>query len=136
MSASLSLSARGDAARHPRDVLEIEVEWTLDAPIDMLEARLFWHTVGRGLEDVSLVESQSIESPKPRDKRTFTFTLPEGPYSFTGALTSLQWAVELVAGDTVARWDFVLGPDACEVKLGEGETEIAGASPRARSWTS
>ena len=125
MSATLSLSARGDAARRTRDVLEIEVEWTLDAPIDTLEARLFWHTVGRGLEDVAVVETQSIESPVPRDKRVFTFALPEGPYSFTGLLASLKWAVELVAGDTVARWDFVLGPDGHEISLDSDKSEIA-----------
>ena len=122
MSASLSLSARGNAARRPRDVLEIDVEWTLEAPIDLLEARLFWHTVGRGLEDVAIVEAQSVESPLPRDKRTFTFALPEGPYSFSGLLTSLQWAVEVVAGNGVARWDFVLGPDGAAVTLSSGDT--------------
>ena len=46
------------------------------------------------------------------------FTLPAAPYSFSGKLISLIWAVELVADDSdSARWEFVLGPDGAEILL-------------------
>jgi hypothetical protein len=107
----------GNASRRPRDVIELEAQWALDAPVDELEARLFWYTMGKGLEDFSVVESQSVESPLPSETRSFRFVLPEGPYSFVGRLEVLQWAVELIAGESVARWEFMLGPEGRAIEL-------------------
>jgi hypothetical protein len=119
MSAQLALMpVEGNASRRPRDVIELRAQWAWDAPVDELEVRLFWYTIGKGREDFSVVELQSVESPLPNEARSFRFTLPEGPYSFVGKLALLQWAIELIAGKSVARWEFTLGPEGRAIELG------------------
>ena len=58
-------------------------------------------------------------------------TLPAGPYSFSGRLISLIWALELVAepGNHVARVEITLGPDGQEVVLATGEGPPSSSSP-------
>lgn len=115
---TLSLKPRdGGATRRPKDTLDIAAEWTLDKAPSAVEARLFWYTRGKGTEDVGIVARERIESPMARADHRFRFHLPEAPYSFSGRLISLLWAVELVADDEVARWEFTLTPDGEEILL-------------------
>jgi hypothetical protein len=111
-----------DDDRHwylPGDTLSGRVIWRLDAPADSVELRLFWHTAGKGTEDVEIVDSVHAEAADLIGERAFSFRLPLGPYSFSGTLISLAWALELVAfpsGDT-ERVDLVVAPTPVEVHL-------------------
>ena len=58
--------------------------------------RLFWYTRGKGTEDVGLVDTVAFPNPQTTDQRTFRFALPEAPYSFSGKLISIIWAIELI----------------------------------------
>jgi hypothetical protein len=51
--------------------------------------------------------------------RSFSFRLPDGPYSFSGSLITLTWALELVAlpNRTTERLDLVVAPTPVEVRL-------------------
>jgi hypothetical protein len=118
MSEPLSIGpTSGDCSRKPRDVLELLARWSLPSPPRSLEARLFWFTRGKGTEDVGVVATRLVPAPGAHGEHRVTFTLPEAPYSFSGRLISLIWAVELVADQTAARWEFVLAPEGREILL-------------------
>lgn len=121
--------ADAGTARRPGDVIELSAEWSFETPPQTLEARLFWFTRGKGTQDVNVVETQPVASLESSGKRRVRFKLPEAPYSFSGRLISLIWAVELVADDGAsARWEFTLSPDGKEILL---DRRMASA-PRAR----
>jgi hypothetical protein len=109
----------GERARSPRDILELSGAWTLEAVPKAIEARLFWFTRGKGTEEVGVCETQVVDLPTIKGARAFKFALPVAPYSFSGRLISLRWAVELVADDTVARWEFTMSPDGAEITLSD-----------------
>lgn len=108
----------------PRETVMGEVSWQLDAPPKSVELRLLWRTSGRGSSDVGIVESTTFENPQATETRPFAFTLPEGPYSFSGALITLRWALELVTdpGDQTACVDFVVAPEERAVTLPRVQT--------------
>lgn len=103
-------------AFRPGDTVDVSFEWSLEEAPQSIEARLIWFTRGVGTQDVGLVESQPATPTAVGDQR-FRFKLPVAPYSFSGRLVSLVWAVELLAGDLAERWEFVMGPDAREIVL-------------------
>ncbi len=110
----------GQTECRPGEEFTGTVRWLFDDRPDKVELRLFWYTRGKGDEDTGLAENLTFESPTPSETRAFRFTLPNGPYSFSGRLISLTWAVEAVAepGDHVARVEFTLSPTGREVMLG------------------
>ena len=104
----------------PGETIRGSVSWRLPEKIQALELRLFWFTAGKGTRDVEVVASRRIASPALDGSRTFAFAVPRGPYSFSGRLITLSWALEAVAlpdGET-ARFDLVIGPHPVEVALG------------------
>jgi hypothetical protein len=109
---------RGDFA--PGEPLSGTVSWRLDAPADGIEVRLFWYTRGKGTTDVQVVKAQHFHVTGTSGKRPFKFVLPPEPYSFSGRLISLIWALEAIAqpGDRSQRLELVVGPGGREVVLG------------------
>jgi hypothetical protein len=107
------------SAWKPGERLRAHALWALDRAPTTLEARLFWTTRGKGTEDGALVATQSLPHPAAAGEHTFEFTLPSAPYSFSGQLISLVWAVELVAepGGRAERCEFVLAPEGREIVL-------------------
>jgi len=96
-----------------------DASWHLDADAEAVEIRLFWYTRGKGTQDVTLVDSLRIDRPEPSGHRTFDFIAPAGPYSFTGTLITLSWAIELVVlpGEETERLDLVVGPQPIEISI-------------------
>jgi len=118
----LNIALQDDkAAFAPRQTLHGRVEWNLDENPRHLELSLFWYTSGKGTRDVGVVETQRFDDPGSHGSREFSFTLPDGPYSFSGRLISLIWAVELTCspGSETARREIVLSPTGHEVVLGQ-----------------
>ena len=112
----------GGTERRPGDALELMASWSLAEPPASLEVRLFWFTQGKGTPDVGVVETQPVEITGARGDRRVRFKLPDTPYSFSGTLITLTWAVELVADDALtARWEFVMAPEKREVQLGNAK---------------
>lgn len=103
----------------PRDAVIGEVSWQLDTPPKSAELRLLWSTSGRGIEDVNVVETIPFTDPQTTETRPFAFTLPEGPYSFSGALITLTWALELAIdpGDRTESVEITVAPEGRAVKL-------------------
>ena len=104
---------------HPGDDLEGSVRWSLDQPPRSLELRLFWYTDGKGERDVGVVESVPLADPGAEDNRPFRFRLPAGPYSFSGKIIRLLWALEAVAepGDQAGRLEITVSPTGQEISL-------------------
>ena len=110
-----------DDRRHfrPGDTVEGVAGWRRDQPPGSVELRLFWFTRGKGTEDVGLVNQIRFEAPQMEEGRRFSFTLPNEPWSFSGELVSLIWALELVVqpGDHSSRVELVVSPSGKEILL-------------------
>jgi len=104
----------------PGDTIGGRVTWQVDKDPQSAELRLFWYTSGKGTQDVGNVDAVTFETPQLNDERTFSFVLPRQPYSFSGKLISIVWALELIVepGSNVARQEFVMSGTGSEVVTG------------------
>jgi hypothetical protein len=111
----------GRIAFEPGESIRGRVEWFSEgAPsdgIDALEVRLLWYTEGRGDQDVGLANSRRIERLPGVGAQDFEFELPSGPYSCSGRLISIVWAIEasIFPERAVSRLEFILAPAGREV---------------------
>lgn len=122
-------TADGRTAYRPGDRIEGTASWHLERQPRSVELRLFWYTEGRGDQDIEIVETVGFEAPGAEDRRVFSVGLPAAPYSFSGKLISLTWALEVVAeprGET-GRLEITVSPTGAEVLLSPGFP--AGAPP-------
>ncbi len=118
----------------PDEELAGTVRWQFDQAPRTVELRLFWFTRGKGTEDAGVVETVQFDGLKLEEFRPFRLRLPQAPYSFSGKLISLVWALELVGAPSkeVARVEFVLAPGGQEVRLESlPESEV---SKRSFAW--
>jgi hypothetical protein len=119
----------GVTAFRPGDEVAGTVRWQLDQPPRTLELRLFWYTQGKGDQDVGVVDSLPLAEPglegrsegPSEGSRSFRFRLPAGPFSFSGKLISLLWAIEAVsetgAGAQAERCEIIVSPTGREILL-------------------
>jgi hypothetical protein len=116
----------------PGEEVSGTVSWSTEQTGEELQLRLFWFTRGKGTEDAGIVEKLQFDRPSPHETRPFRFRLPAGPYSFSGQLISLVWALELVASGskTVVRREIEVGPDRREVRLESVRSPAGGG----QSW--
>jgi hypothetical protein len=103
----------------PGETIGGRVTWQVDEAPQSAELRLFWYTSGKGTQDVGNVDSVVFQTPQMNDDRTFSVTLPRQPYSFSGKLISVVWALELIVepGSNVERQEFVMSATGEEVVL-------------------
>jgi hypothetical protein len=103
----------------PGEDLAGSVYWKLDESANALELRLFWFTRGKGAEDARVLDVLRFDQPKKEEDRPFRFKLPDSPYSFSGKLISLVWALELVTepAKDVERLEITMAPGGKEVQL-------------------
>lgn len=118
MPPELKLSLKNSAYK-PGSPLEGEVRWKEQETPAELTLSLLWYTSGKGTEDVGVVESKTLPLQYSSGSASFSFKLPESPYSFSGELISLIWAVEAIGSDKSdpARMEFVLSPSGKEIIL-------------------
>lgn len=109
----------GATAFAPGEVVEGTASWQLETPAQSVELRLFWYTRGKGDQDVGVVATVAFPEPGLQDRRGFSFSLPVGPYSFSGKLISLLWALEVVAepGSRAGRLEITVSPSRREILL-------------------
>jgi len=116
----LKIAVREDRTQFlPGDEIVAAAYWKLDGPPRSVEARLFWFTRGKGTQDVNVVETILFDHPLVEEARPVRFHLPEAPYSFSGRLVSLIWALELVVepGSESARIELTVSPTGEEIDL-------------------
>jgi hypothetical protein len=115
---TIETDGKRDAYR-PGEELRGAVAWELATPPRGMEVRLFWYTRGKGTQDVKVAKIVRFDPVTARGRHDFRFVLPDSPYSFSGKLVSLIWALEAVAepGDATARLDLVIAPEGKEILL-------------------
>lgn len=117
----LHLELDGDRFE-PGDTVRGRVSWNrgMERPKEVLIS-LLRHTAGKGTEDIEVMAQEVVEQPAPLGDRHFSFVLPETPWSFSGSLISLVWAVEasLDGHGDVDRIEIVSAPGGEEVVLPE-----------------
>lgn len=99
------------AAFQPFDEIRGTVAWTLEKAPKSVELRLFWFTSGRGTPESGVVQVKSL-SASTQGTDSFSFPLPGSPYSLSGSLITIHWALELVAEPIgqLALQEFTLAP--------------------------
>lgn len=109
----------GASSFRPGEAIGGTVRWQLEEAPEEVEVRLLWYTEGKGDGDLEVVQSMAFTSPGKDDRRSFRFRAPEGPFSFSGKLISLVWAVEAVAqpGDWSGRTLIAVSPTGEEILL-------------------
>jgi hypothetical protein len=105
----------------PGQTAQGAITWNLDTNPRHLELSLLWYTAGKGTRDVGIVETLRFDEPGACGSKGFSFPLPEGPYSFSGKLISLIWAMELTVspGAETVRREITLSPTGREILLGK-----------------
>ena len=105
----------------PRETVRGRLEWALDTNPRYLELSLFWYTSGKGTRDVGVIGTAKFDDPGVHGSKDFSFALPDGPYSFSGKLISLIWAIELTCspGSETVRREITVSPTGREIVLGE-----------------
>ena len=107
----------------PGQSIQGTIQWNLEENPESLELSLFWHTIGKGTKDISVVERLKLDNPGSFDKKQFSFKLPQGPYSFSGKLISLIWALELTScpGDQTVRKEITVSHTGREILLDQSQ---------------
>ena len=114
----------------PGETISALIEWSLADQPDSIELRVVWNTVGKGTTDVGIEHAITIDSPNQSDSRRIDVPLPKAPYSFSGKLVSLVWALELVVSPSreSCRQEITIAPGGSEVQLRRtSEQERTGA---------
>lgn len=121
----------GKTTYAPGETVRGRAQWTMEVTPRRLDLALFWYTTGKGTRDVGVIESIRFDDPGPHGTREFSFTLPEGPYSFSGKLISVVWAIELTCKPTeeTARQEITVSPTGREIVLGEAPSQRTKVSP-------
>jgi hypothetical protein len=103
----------------PGETIAGTASWHLDEEGESIEARLFWFTQGKGARDVEIVAARHMARPERTGTMAFELEVPRGPYSFSGKLITLAWAIELVVlpSGTTERLDLTIGPQPVEVDI-------------------
>ena len=103
----------------PGESIAGAVLWEFEKPPASAEVRLVWFTRGKGTEDGGIAATVAFDAPPAADTREFSFVAPNGPYSFSGTLIAVVWAVEFVAkpGSEFQRIEIVIAPGAREILL-------------------
>jgi hypothetical protein len=118
-------------AFYPGSDAPVTLEWTLPEPPEAIELRLVWNTSGKGDRDLQVVQTHRFENPPAAGRQVATIQFPWGPYSFSGKLISLIWALELVVlptGESI-RKEITIGPNALEVLIGAARKENSSDPP-------
>jgi len=103
----------------PGETIQGQVVWVLEKNPKQVFLRLFWYTKGKGTEDIEVIDEITFDSPLQQEHRPFEISLPQSPYSFSGQLVSLIWALELVTDspDEAIQKEIVLSPYGHEIDL-------------------
>jgi hypothetical protein len=109
----------GKTSYLPGEEIRGTATWDLEKEPRSVAVNLLWYTRGKGTRDAAISEGAEVENPDAGNSCDFSFTAPPAPYSFSGRLVSLLWAVELVTEkpNKNARQEIVISPKGSEIKI-------------------
>ncbi|MDA3960688.1 MAG: hypothetical protein PF961_07845 [Planctomycetota bacterium] len=115
---SITINLDNDALT-PGARVQAQVSWTLQERADRVAVKLIWYTEGKGTEDLGLIDSEIIEDAGTSGNTVVSLQCPDFPYSFSGTLISLHYAVEAVTEppQAVQQAPLVIAPNATEIAL-------------------
>ena len=101
----------------PGEEIEVGVSWDMRLDPTQVQLRVVWNTSGKGTQDVEVAHQVALESPRKRERRQVRVSLPSEPYSFSGRLISVVWALELIAlpSKLSTRREIIIAPGGQEV---------------------
>ncbi len=102
----------------PGDSISGKITWQPKEKIQEVALRLFWHTTGRGTQEIKVVTE--LKWPASQGQADFSIVLPHDPYSFTGTLIALKWSLEAVflpTEESSEPYEFDLTPDGQPIIL-------------------
>lgn len=113
----LKIDLRNQSSFIPNSQLECDVRWDFVEAVQSLELRFVWNTAGKGTRDVEIAKSVVLDCPALSGREAVSVSVPEQPYSFSGTLVSIIWALELVALPSAesTRVEITIGPEGREV---------------------
>src|SRR5262249_13116359 len=114
-------------AYRPGDTISGTLIRTADQPPQRILIRLFWFTSAIAQRQIGLIATKIINNPKPNDSTNFEFQLPEGPWSFSGTITGLDWAIEAIMFPSRfhTRVPFSFGPMGQRTSLYPRDEEVS-----------
>ena len=121
MASSLTIKLEKDPTVYlPGERLSGRIDWSVSADAKGVCLRLFWFTSGRGTQDIQVEEELDWDVTNgSTGSETFHFDLPAEPYTFSGKLISLTWALEAVVlpGEESEKVEFVVSPSGQAIEL-------------------
>ncbi len=123
--ADLDIKVRNDQTHFsPGETFEAKACWRLDGPAKAVELKFLWTATRKAEEKRSetvVVDRIRIQNPVLSEDRSFKYSLPDRPYSFSGKYFSLCWSFELSVEPDMGtcRTDFTLSPTGGPVVLGK-----------------
>ena len=82
----------------PGNIIAGTIRWAdIKENTEQIDVRLIWYTKGKGERNHELLDSHPIVNPQNQGESGFQFAVPHRPYSFSGKLVSLVWAIEAIA---------------------------------------
>ena len=114
-------TARNETAFAPGESIEGTLSWHHSDQVEHVTVRLFWYTSGRGTRDVEVQEERQLLPQGRSDHISFTFQAPSQPYSFSGELITLSWAIEAIVqpGNRSERLELIIAPEHKEIILSD-----------------
>lgn len=107
----------------PGQIIRGRARWHVMKDPKRAALRLLWYTVGKGTEDVGVADEREFQNPDALGDEAFEFAAPPAPWSFSGKLISLVWALELTVGGESVRQEIILSPTGREILL-HGDTTV------------
>lgn len=91
--------------------------WELEQSPEKMEIKLLWYTRGKGTQDLGVVDLHTFPNPIAKQQHDFQLRLPDSPYSFSGKLISIVWAIELIAYplQDAALFEITMSPSGKEI---------------------
>ena len=117
----VSIQVKKDKSTYlPGQTISGMVSWgELPPETDKVAVRLIWFTSGKGDRDVQIVGELDVDRPGAAGELEFNFVVPHRPYSFSGQLISLTWALEAIVfpGMEAQQLELIVSPNAREILL-------------------
>jgi hypothetical protein len=109
----------------PGEEIKGSLQWDLASAAEIIRLQLGWKTEGKGNEDSETLATEMISRPPLHGRKEFTFSLPEGPYSFSGKLISVVWYLKasMEPESEEHRIEIVVSPTRQEIILPIGPEE-------------
>ena len=103
----------------PGSILKGNIIWNIDIIPQTITISLCYWTEGRGTEDAVSIAKEEVKITNPSGEQPFEFPIPNSPWSFSGKLISVNWAVaaEIRSKNLFTLIPITISPTAAEINL-------------------